>query len=551
MKPHRQAPGRPATTLIMVGASLALMAGVHATAWPAIRTAIAHGYPSHGLWRLTSSLLQEAIDPALPWIAGVGVLLSALVLSARLEWVTSRRPRRLSMIIALGAAHLAAVILIYAWPLLDRPAKDSPNVIFVVVDTLRADHLGFAGYSRPTSPHLDRLAAASITFDNAFTQAPWTSPSVASFLTSKYPGTLGYADSKDPAKIEDDATLLAEILAEHGYQTHAIVSHTYAGSRLGFDQGMSTFDEDDAQGPLHISSPSVTDKAIALLGQIQSEAPWFLFLHYFDPHFSYILHDEYDFDPEYQGEIESGAPYGSLIERARERKFSERDIHHLRALYDSEIRFTDRHIGRLLQSLQDQKLYDDTLIVFTADHGEAFLDRKDRWIGHGKTLFRELTHVPLTIKLPAGEGAGTRVATPVGLVDIVPSLLDALGLPTPRNSGFEGRALPLATPEALTQLEAEPIFAETMARKRWLQSVIHGRWKLIANRQTGNLRLFDLETDPGERRNLATSDTQTADRLAKTLRAWSARMATERREGAKPSFSDEEIERLRALGYLP
>lgn len=441
-----------------------------------------------------------------------------------------------------------------AAPVAGQPA----NIIFVVVDTLRADHLGFAGYSRPTSPHLDRLASESITFDSAYAQAPWTSPSVASLLTSRYPGTLGYADSKDPAKVEDDALLLAEILTEHGYRTHAVVSHTYAGSRLGFDQGMSTFDEDNALGPLHVSSPSVTDKAIALLDGVARDQPFFLFLHYFDPHFSYMLHEGYDFDPDYRGDVESGAPYGTLVQRARDQTLSERDVHHIRALYDSEIRFTDQHIGRLLEHLRKLGLYDDALIVFTADHGEAFLDRKDRWIGHGKTLFDELIRVPLTIKLPAGTSAGTlgasadiRVATPVGLVDVVPSLLDVLKLTAPGGAAFEGRVLPLNSPEALSRLAAEPVFAETMARQRWLQSVVDGRFKLIVNRQTGRYRLFDLETDPGERQNLAQTEPATARKLAGVLNAWNARIDAERREGARPNFSEEEIERLRALGYLP
>ncbi len=435
-------------------------------------------------------------------------------------------------------------------PSTTEPAGSPADVIFIIVDTLRADHLGFAGYSRPTSPQLDRLAAESIIFDRAFAQAPWTSPSVASLLTSRYPGTLGYADSKDPAVVEDDALLLAEILAERGYRTHAVVSHTYVGSPLGFDQGMSTFDEGDARGPLHVSSASVTDKAIALLDGAGDE-PLFLLLHYFDPHFSYLLHEGFDFDPDYRGDVKSGERYGTLVQRAREQTLSEQDVEYIRALYDSEIRFTDLHLGRLLQHLRDSGRYDDAVIVFTADHGEAFLDRNDRWIGHGKTLFGELIHVPLLFKLPEGKSAGTRVATPVALVDVVPSLLDVLGLPAPPDSRFEGRTLPLAAPEALHELAAEPVYSETMARQRWLQSIVLGRWKLIADRKSDRLRLFDLEADPGERRNLAKANPETALELAETLNAWSTRIGTERRAGATPSFSAEELERLRALGYLP
>ncbi len=550
----RNVPSQTASVrIVLLGASLALIAGFHATVWPAAREVFAHRYPAHGLWRLAAGLLRDAVDPALPWTLCAGAALAACGLALALWRPALQRrlaSRWLSPLLVLGAVHLAAVVVLHAWPALGRRAAGrAPDVVFVIVDTLRADHLGFAGYSRPTSPHLDRLATDSVVFDNAFAQAPWTSPSVASLLTSQYPAMLGYADSKDPAVAGDDALFLAEILAEHGYLTHAVISHTYVGSRLGFDQGMTAFDEGDALGPLHVSSESVTDKAIAALDLHGArDRPLFLFVHYFDPHFSYILHQDFDFDPDYRGELSSGEPYGSLLDRARARSLSERDLRYLRALYDSEIRFTDQHAGRLLEHLRRQELYDDTVIVFAADHGEAFLDRKDRWIGHGKTLFGELIHVPLVIKLPAGKSAGTRVSTPVALLDVVPSLLELLDLPAP--PGLEGRALPLVAPRALRGLAAEPVFSETMARRRWLQSVVAGRLKLIADRKTGRFRLFDLEADPGERHNLAEEDPQTADRLARVLRTWNSRLDAGRREGARPNFTAEEIQRLKALGYL-
>ncbi len=537
--------------ILLSSVSLALVAGVQAAAWPAIRAIFAHHYPAYGLWRLSASMLRDAIGPALPWTLGAGAALAGLALglaTLRPVWRERLADRRLSPIIVLGAAHLAAVAALFAWPALDRADRSAPDVVFIVVDTLRQDHLGFAGYPRPTSPHLDLLAADSVIFDNAFAQAPWTSPSVASLLTSKYPGTLGFASSGKPAVAGDDVLFLAEILADEGYDAHAVVSHTYVGSRLGFGQGMTSFDENDAQGHLHVSSASVTDKAIALLDGAGSK-PRFLLVHYFDPHFSYIQHQDFDFDPDYRGDVKSGTPYGALRKRAREGSFSEPDVHHLRALYDSEIRFTDQHLGRLFRHLRDSGRYDDAVIVFTADHGETFLDR-NRWIGHGKNLFNELIRVPLLIKLPARANAGTRIETPVALIDVVPSLLDVLGLKPPPGDVFEGRALPLADPEALARLADEPIFSETMARRRWLQSMIMGKWKLIADRKNGRFRLYDLEADPGERTNLARTDPRTAERLGKTLRAWTARIDAERHDGAVPDFTVEELERLRALGYL-
>ncbi|MEM7583437.1 MAG: sulfatase [Acidobacteriota bacterium] len=449
-----------------------------------------------------------------------------------------------------------------------------PNVLLIVVDTLRADHLGFLGYERSTSPHLDRFAADAITFKQAIAHAPWTSPSIGALLTSQYPGALGFADSKEPARVDDDVLFLAEILRQHDYPTTAIISHTYLGTRIGFQQGFDRFDEDNALGPNHVSSVSVTDKAIAFLDETASSAsssepsessnpadpeppaaadpPFFLFLHYFDPHFAYRRHEGFDFYPDYQGDVRSGEPYGSLLERAREESISDDDLTFIRALYDSEIRFTDLHLGRLLDELKRRGLYDDALILFTADHGEAFLDRKDRWIGHGKTLFQELIHVPLLIKLPGGAGGGTVVDTPVGLIDVLPSTLELLDIPFPEAHRFEGRTLPLSDREALLSLPPAPVFSETLARNRWLQSIIEGRWKLIFNRKTAKPRLFDLEADPLETTNLASHEPETLRRLSSALRAWSERIDERRGQaGAPATFSPEEQERLRALGYLP
>ena len=443
---------------------------------------------------------------------------------------------------------------IAVWPTLPsalpRPeAAVPPNVVVIVVDTLRADHLGFFGYPRSTSPNLDRLAEESLSFTHAVAHAPWTSPSIGSLLTSRYPGSLGFAGSKEPARATDEALFLAEILSGEGYSTAAIVSHTYAGSRVGFDQGYDTFNEDDALGPDHVSSPSVTTKAIAHL-DAKPKSPFFLFLHYFDPHFSYLLQEPYDFDPDYTGDFESGAPYGALLERARGETLSDRDLEHVRALYDSEIRFTDAHIGRFLEHLEVLGLYDDTLIVFTADHGEAFLDRNDRWIGHGKTLFQELLHVPLLIKLPGAQPAGQVIETPIGLVDVLPSMLQVLGLPLPRDHRFAGRAVPLTDIAALSDLLARPIFSETMARGRWLQSVIDGRFKLIVDRKKDRRRLFDLEADPGETIDLLEREPETAARLLRELSTWDAQIAADRDSAEPARFSREEEERLKALGYL-
>ena len=244
--------------------------------------------------------------------------------------------------------------------------------------------------------------------------------------------------------------------------------------------------------------------------------------------------------PEHMGELRRAA-----------RDLTARDLEQLRARYDSEIRFTDQHLGRLLAALRERGRYDDTLIVFTADHGEAFSERGDPWIGHTRTLYQEAIHVPLLIKLPRSAGAGTAVDATVGLIDLVPSLLEILGLEPPDGHRFDGRTLPLADPQALRALAERPVFSETTARGRWLQSVVRGRFKLIFDRKRGRMSLFDLAQDPGERRDLAADSPPELRELARELRAWNRAMEPRRPQAQEPpELSAKEQERLRALGYL-
>ena len=171
---------------------------------------------------------------------------------------------------------------------------------------------------------------------------------------------------------------LGETFQRAGYSTHGVVSHVYLDAKHGFDQGFDSWDEANAQGHKHISSPSISDKAIAILGDRGQDKPLFLFLHYFDPHYDYIEHEEQRFSGEYTGKLESlGDNFVTLRNEAKSGAFGPADIQHLNDLYDSEIAFTDHHIGRVFAELQRLGFYDDTLVVLTADHGEELGERPD------------------------------------------------------------------------------------------------------------------------------------------------------------------------------
>ena len=544
--------------------SLGTVIGFYAGGSSPARTIFAQGYLRYGFWRLCAEQLRPAVTSAV--LVALGVSL-ALALSAHVLGRRRARPASggrgagappggrttldqawVSFVLAAGAVHLLLVAGFHLGPAIDERLgrRTRADVLMIVIDTLRADHLGAFGYGRETSPHLDSLAADSILWRRALSHAPWTSPSVGALLTSLHPAALGFGDSRNPVRPDDRVLYFAEILRENGYRTQAIVSHTYLSAKLGFDQGFDDYDEQNARGPGHVSSPSVTDKAIAVLRRAQRQ-PTFLLAHYFDPHFNYLRHEPFDFDPGYDGELPEHM--GELRRTARD--LGARDLDQLRARYDSEIRFTDEHIGRLIAALRELGRYDQTLIVVTADHGEAFMERDDHWIGHTKTLFQEAIHVPLLIKLPGGAGGGSVIDAPVGLIDLVPSLLRYLDLRGPAGYRFDGEALPLADPAALRAVDGRPVFSETTARGRWLQSVVHGRFKLIFDRRHQRMSFFDLERDPGESNDLAGDPPPELRELARALRGWNQTMDPRRpRAEEPPELTAKEQERLRALGYL-
>jgi arylsulfatase len=428
-------------------------------------------------------------------------------------------------------------------------APTLPDVVLIVVDTLRADHLSCYGYERNTTPNIDRLAREAIRFENAISTAPWTLPSVASLLTGQYPSALGIHDQ--PARIDDRFPLLSELLREHGYATRGFVSHAMVSARLGFGRGFDVYHEEASIEHRSITSTAITQKAISFLSG-DEERPVFLFLHYFDPHYDYWLHGEHNFSAPYRGRLGSGESVPDLWGELD--TLSPEDVAYLISLYDSEIAFTDRHIGALLDELEAQDRFDDSIVIVTADHGEEFLERG--WLGHSITLHQELIRVPLIIKLP---GVGARVVeTPVSLMDVAPSLLRHLGLEVP--PGLDGRALDLTSG---APVPSAPVFSETFnpqihrpgrPKRVSLRSVVLGRRKFIFDSVRDEGAFYDLAEDPGERSDLSERSDAGAQRLKALLHRWMRRMSRKQRIGPSQDpgelFTPEQREQLEALGYL-
>ena len=434
-----------------------------------------------------------------------------------------------------GGAWRAAGTLLLAAASCAQPSAP-PNVVLVVVDTLRADRLGCYGYERDTSPHIDRLAAEGARYQRAISQAPWTTPSIGSLLTSRYPSEIGIEATT--SALADELLLLPEALRAGGYTTAGVVSHSFCSSRFNFDQGFDSFDESNVKGHKAVTSADVTQRALELVDAFEAQ-PFFLWVHYFDTHFAYVHHEEFPFEgPEdYAGPVESGLQY-KLLFRMRE-QLNASDLEELRSYYDSEIAWTDHWIGALFDGLRERGLWDDALVILTADHGEEFRDHGT--LGHSRTLYDELVRVPLLIKSPRGAPyarVGAAPAEPVALLDVFPSVLDAAGIPAP--PGLAGVSL------FGTDTRARPIVSET-ARKGGVRSLVDDPFKLIHRLESDQVELYDLSVDPLETRDLADEDPERAARMRAALAEWAASLETT--AAPEVELDAEEQRRLEELGY--
>jgi arylsulfatase A-like enzyme len=428
----------------------------------------------------------------------------------------------------------------------------APNVLLILVDTLRTDHVSAYGYERDTAPSLARLAAEGIRFDRAYAAASWTKPSVASIFTGQYPHRHGLNEML--AKLPEAAVTVAERMSRAGFRTAGVVSHNFVDARNGFRQGFAYYDSSEARGHSWESTEGVTRLAENLLEELHSdEAPFFLFVHYFDPHYEYRRHPEFAFAPGSEGRLRGGEDIHEL--RALGPELTSEEIAFLESVYDEEVRATDAGIGALLDALRSQGAEEDTLVIVAADHGEEFFERG--WLGHTRTLYEEVIRVPLIVRSPDSEGAGRVVSEPVSLVSLAPTILDYAGIVAPENS-FQAPSLrPLI--DATGAVELPPIrsevrFVSVRADDRQAEktafkyAVIDGRYKLIVDRVAKRSELYDLENDPGERENLADSHPELLGRMQALLEQTRGTVADA--PVPQPRPGPDELEKLRKLGYI-
>ncbi len=407
-----------------------------------------------------------------------------------------------------------------------------PNVLFLSIDTLRADHLGFYGYEKPTSPRLDAFASQAVVFDRAIASSSWTLPALATAFTSTYSST--HHCWSFGSRLGESFTTLPEILTAAGYDSACFVSHLFCTTRHGLQQGFVHFDDafaypevdpDDA-----VTSQRIADEGIRFLERKSAASdgyPWFLWLHFFDPHENYVEH------PGLSERFASDEP--------RENDVMQRDR------YDGEIAFTDQHVGRVLDALEHTGLAERTIVVFFADHGEEFHDHGA--IGHGHSLFEELVRVPLALRAPGI--VPRRVPVVVRTVDLLPTVLDLLGIRGP-DALIEGQSLrPLL--EGRSVRDAPALLEIRQNPSYTMDAVVAGRWKLVRPlEQGGTVALYDLEQDSREERDVASEYPEKVEELQRVLLGLRLGASEKARGHDIPqdgNLTPAVLDQLRGLGY--
>jgi len=508
---------------------------------------------------------------SLHFVAANGVVLCGL--GVLFLWHYRRRRERswlgLGMLVALiGVTVSAGLYEQYRWlsvsptAIAADVAIDRPSVLMLTVETLRSDHLSCYRGSVST-PAVDSLARDGVLFERALAPAPWTVPSLASILTGLEPLVHGTTTAK--SALSPQLTTIAERLGDVGYRTAALTDNPFV--RLaGLGRGFTHFNPYPKNwgGPVHrrflrpmfqlpvvpawcrqeVTARELTDEAIDWIQRHGNER-FFLWLHYFDPHQPYTPPPEFSSLPPHAHpridlqRIRMG--YDRVDPELRNR---------LQTLYRDEIRFTDHSIGRLLETLRDMGLYEDTLIVFTSDHGEEFWEHGG--LEHGHTLYEELLRVPLVVK-PARPGArGLRTGAPVSIVQIVPTLLELLDV-----EGSEQYLPSLAGHwrDDLPPPAARPLYASSLSVGEPRTAVTSGGFKLIRWDHSDIEELYNIAADPRERHNLSFTEPEALAHHRELLESFTRaarRLGHELRGEAEIHryFDPDQSQQLKALGYV-
>jgi arylsulfatase A-like enzyme len=424
-----------------------------------------------------------------------------------------------------------------------------PDILVVTIDTLRADHVSAYGYSRPTSPGLDRIAQEGALFETVYAPMGATSPAHATLFTSRSP--LAHGLVRNGFHLVPEEQTLAELLGGAGYRTAAFVSSYPLKRRFGFGQGFNHFDEGFAatgstmnlpfgwegwkvEGGFDRRAEATVDAALAWRGRQGRAQPLMVWVHLFDPH------EPYAAPPPWKDRfVRKG-------QSVREK---------LIARYDGEILYADEQLARLATGFEAEAGDRSLLLVVTADHGEGLYDHDHST--HNRTLYEEELRVPLVFHWPKRIPAGLRIRRPSHLIDVTPTVLGLIGL-TPPAAAFDGIDLAPARAGEAADAGERPLWLQRpyyeegrkdFGERGYGFGVRLGSWKLIEAPAEGRRELYDLAADPGERRDLSERRPELAEQLAGQIRAFREAESGKPRASAARDPSESDREALRALGY--
>ncbi len=448
-------------------------------------------------------------------------------------------------------------------PILYERGENSRNVILISIDTLRADHLGCYGYERETSPNIDSLAEESALFSNAYSPSPWTLPSHVSLLTS----LLGvhHQVNNENEKMDPSLITLADVLRQNNFFCSAFTGGGYVSSVYGFSKGFNLYKETLQAIWLQDSVEWVCQNVTRWLDR-NKDKNFFLFIHTYQPHNPYSSPDPYS-----TMFLDENAKWKRLNfvgylggKKGVFRVLSEEERKNIISLYDAEIRYTDEELIKpLLEKLKEMELFDQTMIIFTSDHGEEFYEHKG-W-EHGHSLYDELLKVPLIIKFPGSKFAGKKIESIVRLVDVMPTILDELKLDTP-GLVLDGLSL---MPVLKGRENRDRIFladkGNNVLKSNIPQKIAMNieKYKLILSKEFRQedlrfflfpppafepVELYNLAEDPDEIKDIAEEMTDLVDQIIRQINEIYSE--AKKKKTDRPEIDERLKERLRALGYI-
>lgn len=446
------------------------------------------------------------------------------------------------------------------------PPEGAPNVVLVSIDSLRADHLGCYGHGFPTSPTIDALAADGARFEEAVSTTSWTLPAHAALFTGLYDTAHGLVDNGQ--RLAEEHSTLAEAFQAAGWQTAGFFGGPYLHPTFGLAQGFDVYQSCMTTLPDELEDEAVRDESRARKGRSHEDItgprtleeverwsasagdePFFLFVHLWDVHYDFIAPPKYVelFDPGYTGRL-TGVDF--MGNNKIHKRMPPRELQHLKALYDAEIRYTDEILGKILTALERDGRMENTIVVVTADHGEEFLEHAGK--GHQRTLYDEVLRVPLIFhwngRFKDEDGRGRSIPQQVRLIDVMPTLLTLAGVERqPRVIGQD--LTPLLLGEAAPET---PALCELLVDQRVARVLRTREFKTIRLGSGAEERVsgFDLASDPRELAPLRAKERATQQGLEvlerELQRAQSFRVGTSNEVDVDP----EVLERLRNLGYI-